>query len=154
MNQDQKEITKILDAVVGQEVTRIRLGHGSFLSINLGELTTWTERRRGKEINLFDSEWQLWVYMCAWRIDKDDRPFVASSDPREKIAEKLQELAGTTLTKYEILNASLDFKFYFDTSVTLTLFNTSTDDEEQWMLFTPEKKTLVIGPADTWRSES
>jgi hypothetical protein len=140
---------EILDNVVGQKVASIELGHGSFLTIDLGKLVSKATKQKNREFRNV-GEWHFWVYMCAWRIDKDNKPLAASSDPREKIATKIQEIAGTTLTKYEILNASLDTKFYFDDSITLTLFNISTDDEEQWMLFTPDKKVLVIGPADTW----
>lgn len=151
MNQDQQAITEITDKVVGQKVSAIELGVGSFLNIDFGQLHTEIRTYKdGKEREFIFGEWRLWVYMCAWRINKNNRPFVASSDDRTKIAELIKELAHTTLTKCEIFNASLDTKYYFNDHITLTLFNWNTEDEEQWMLFTPGEMVLTIGPGDTW----
>ena len=150
-SKDQQVIIEIINKVVGQQVSAIKLGVGSFLTLDFGKLYTETKiYKNGKERTYTWGNWHLWVYMCAWRIDKNGRPYVASSDDRTKIAELIKELAHATLTKCEILNASLDTKWYFDEHITLTLFNTSTEDEDQWFLFTPEEKVLTIGPGDTW----
>lgn len=114
MISDQTQLHEIMNTLVSQNVSRIRLGHGSFLTIDIGMLSTpvqTTVRTVG--------QWHLWVYMCAWRCDQEEKPFVASSDSREKIAECIQQLAGKTITKYEFLNASLDVKLYFDTAITV-----------------------------------
>ena len=97
------------------------MGHGSFLTIDFGKLTSTVKKLKNREVTCTFGEWHLWIYTCSWRIDKDNKPLIASNDPRDKIAAKIQEIAGTTITTYE-MNASLDAKFYFGTSLTLTLF--------------------------------
>lgn len=148
MQQTFAEISKNL---IGQKVSAIKLGVGSFLTLDFGQLhTKLTKTKTGKELIHTFGEWHLWVYMCAWRIDKNGKPYIASSDDRTKIAQIIKELFDTVLTKWELLNPSLDTKWYFDDHITLTLFNTSTEDEDQWLLFTPEDMVLTIGPGDTW----
>lgn len=149
-----KTIQEILNKILGQKVNAIKLGHGSMLSIDLGNPVIKEIKTKNGIRSYTHGEWHLWVYMCAWRIDKANKPFIASDDPREQIAKKLQILAGTTITQCEILNASLDTKLYFDNTITLTLFNMNTDDAKQWMLFAPDKNVLVIGPADNWYYEA
>lgn len=155
MNKKDFSIADILNRLVGQKVSACQLGHGSMFSIDLGILTTEHIPTKKRIIKSYmRGEWHLWVSMCAWRIDKDNKPLIAADDEREIIAEKLQLLVGTTLTQYEILNTALDTKFYFDSTISLILFNMNTQNAKQWMLFTPKDKVLIVGPADAWRYES
>ncbi len=140
--------SEILNKLIGQRVSAINLGHGSFLTIDLGNLF----EKQGKRHTYLVGQYHLWVYMCAWRIDKDNKPLVASSDSRDKIRDAIAIIAGATLTNY-VLNSSLDAQFSFNNNVTLTLFNISTQDEEQWMLYVWEndiRNVLVIGPGNSW----
>ncbi len=155
-------IAEIIRKVIDQKGSKIEVGICSFLTIDFGKLCTIKRTyKNGKNREYTSGEWHLWVYMCAWRIDKNGRPYVASSDVRTKIAECIKELVGTTLTKWELLNTSLDTKWYFGEHTTLTLFNTSTQDEDQWLLFTPETlgecrrpcMVLTFGPGDIWAYE-
>lgn len=144
-------IPHILNKLIGQKVSVIEQTHGSFITIDFGTLT----ERKGKRRTYLVGQYHLWVYMCAWRIDKDDKPLVASSDSREKISDTIKIITGTTLTNY-VLNSSLDAQFSFDNNINLTLFNTSTQDEEQWMLYLWEQDVryvLVIGPGNSWYYE-
>ncbi len=133
MNKQPISMQKILTNIVGLKVNAVRPGIGSLISLDI------------------EGGWCLWVYMCAWRIDKDGKPYVASFDEHETTTSLVQIVAGTTITGYMILNAALDTVFSFETNITLTLFNTNTRDTTQWMLFTPDDAhVLSIGPADRW----
>ncbi len=150
-NNEQPSIQQILHKVIGQKATVVELGHGSCITIDLGPLI----EKKGKKNSYMVGQYRLWAYMCAWRIDKDNKPYSASNDSRAIIKSKLQALAGAFITKYEILNDSLDTKFYFDANITLTLFNINTQDEyaKQWMLYIWEenvRNVLVIGPGNSW----
>lgn len=147
-NNEQPSIHQILHKIIGQKVTRVTLGYGSFITIDLGTLI----EKKGKKNSYMVGQYHLWVYMCAWRIEKDSIPLVASSDSREKISNTLQIIAGATLINY-VLNSSLDAQFTFDNNVNLILFNTNTQDEKQWMLYLWEndiRNVLVIGPGNSW----
>lgn len=147
MTQDVS-ISEILNKLIGQRVSAINLGHGSFLTIDLGNLF----EKQGKLHTYLVGQYHLWVYMCAWRIDKDNKPLVASSDSRDKIRDTIAIIAGATLINY-VLYSSLDAQFSFNDNVTLTLFNISTQDEKQWMLYVWEndiRNVLVIGPGNSW----
>lgn len=148
-NNEQPSIQPILNKIIGRKVTAVTLGHGSCITIDLGSLI----EKKGKKNSYMVGQYRLWAYMCVWRIDKDNQPYSASDDSRAIIESKLQLLAGTSITKYEILNNSLDTKFYFDETITLTLLNINTEDAKQWMLYVWEndiRNVLVIGPGNSW----
>lgn len=151
MNKKNLSLTSILNKLIGQKVSAIDLGHGSFLTIDFGTLI----EKQGPRHKYLVGQCHLWVYMCGWRIDKDNQPLIASSDSRDKISDAIRTIAGTTLTNY-VLNSALDAQFSFDNNISLTLFNTSTEDEEQWMLYLWEQDVryvLVIGPGNSWYYE-
>jgi hypothetical protein len=60
----------------------------------------------------------------------------------------LSVLNKNKLVRFEILNNSMDVKFFFENRITLTLFNSNGKDKEQRALFTPDKNVLVIGPGN------
>jgi hypothetical protein len=105
--------------------------------------------RNGPQTRYF-GEWHLWVYMCAWRIDKEKKPFAGSEDSKEKIEDSLSELATRILKKVEILNNAFDAKLTFGEDMELYLFSSCTEDRKPWMLFTPENKTFTAGPGCEW----
>lgn len=149
MNSGTELAHSLFQKISGIKPTRVKLGHGSFITMDFGrdipqEITT----RNGPQTRYF-GEWHLWIYMCAWRVDKDKKPFAGSEDAREKMENCLLELANRTLKKAEILNDAFDTKLLFDEDVELYLFSFYTD-KEQWMLFTPDNKTFTAGPGCTW----
>ncbi len=127
----------------------LKLGYGSFLTMDFGrQIQVITRTKRGEKLST-RGEWHIWIYMCSWRIDKNKTPLVGSNDSREKIELALQKANNKKLLKYEILNDSLDAIFHFENKVTLSLFNTNTEEGEHWLLFTPDKNVLTIGPSNS-----
>lgn len=143
--------TELFKRLSGKKPTRISLGHGSFLTFDFGrDYEEKIKTRSGGFKIIKYGEWHLWVYMCAWRIDKNDIPFVGSNDSRDLIQQKLQSLADQKLKTASILNEAFDTTFTFGDEYKLHLFSFEVTDDEQWMLFTPEKKVFVAGPNNEW----
>lgn len=140
----------ILDKFVGLKAEIVELGYGSLLTMEFGKLTPMELKTRRGIIKYKRGAWHLWVYMCAWRIEKNHTLIIGNCDSRERIAETLKVLEGKRLIKYEILDKALDTKFYFEDGLSITLFDHSVEDtdSEHWMLFTPDKYVLTLGPGD------
>jgi len=150
MNSGTELAHSLFQKISGIKPTRIKLGHGSFITMDFGrDIPQEIKTRNGPQTRYF-GEWHLWVYMCAWRIDKNKKPFAGSEDTREKIENCLLELANRTLKKAEILNDAFDTKLLFDEDMELYLFSFYTEEKEQWMLFTPDRKTFTAGPGCAW----
>lgn len=130
--------------------TRVKQGHGSFITFDFGRDVTRQVKTRNGIITSHFGEWHLWVYMCAWRIDKTKIPVVGCEATREKISCFLSELQKRRLKEVNILNQAFDAKLVFENNMELYLFSFYTQDQEQWMLFTPEKKVFTAGPGNQW----
>lgn len=99
-------------------------------------------------------EWRLWVYMCVWRLDKDNIPFFGSEDPREKIEQNLSELELQELDGVTLLTAAFDMKFHFKSNIDLWLFSCNTVEDKQWKFFTPDQNVFIAGPSTNWSYKS
>lgn len=143
--------TNIFNKLLGIKPTRIRLGHGSFLTFDFGkDIEEKIKTRSGGFRTLVFGEWHLWIYMCAWRIDKNNKPFIGSNDSRDLIEQNLHSLEDKKLKKVTILNEAFDANLAFGEEYHLRLFSFQVIDDEQWKLFTPESKTFVAGPGCNW----
>ncbi len=138
--------------ISGVKPTRVIVGYGSSIFMDFGcDIPYEIKTRKGLQTR-YHGEWHLWIYMCAWRIDKHKKPVVGWEDTRAKIACHLIELESREFKKAEILNDAFDVKLFFGDDIELHLFSFHTAGEynEQWLLFTPEKKVFVAGPGCTW----
>jgi hypothetical protein len=144
-------VTSLFKRLIGIVPFSIDLGHGSFITFDFGKKTQRQIKTRSGEIRTFYfGEWHFWVYMCAWRIDKNGKPFVGSNDTRELIREKLLEMQGKALKSAVILNDAFDACFAFGDEFELHLFSYRVTEDEQWTLSVPENKTFVAGPGSEW----
>lgn len=143
--------TKLLGRIIGTKPTRVNLGHGSFLTFDFGlDHEEKIKTRSGDFKTIHFGEWHLWVYMCAWRIDRNNKPLIGSNDSRDLIERNLRSLEDKKLTNVTILNESFDANLLFEGGLELLLFSFQVTDDEQWMLFTPEKKVFTAGPGSKW----
>ncbi len=148
MKKNQEVIINNIKNIINMKATRIFLGHGSFLSIDFGKLVK-VKVHSNREVHVQTrGEWHLWIYMCCWRIDRGGDPLVGSNDSQDKIRLKLSEIQDIKLINFEILNNSLDLKLSFENNVAIWLFNCNTEEDEHWMLFTPDHHVLTAGPAN------
>lgn len=137
----------ILSRIQGLKSYNIKLGHGSFLTIDFGEpIEINVKTKKGIE-KFTRGEWHLWIYMCAWRIDKDNKALAGSSDSRNKIESVLKKIDGKELISFR-LKHSLEAVLVFHGKYELRMFSINTEDQDQWMIYTPDKNVLTVGPGD------
>lgn len=147
MNKNIEFIKNLFKQLINQPVRNVELGHGSFITMGFGkDLQKEIILKKKKEVHI-RPEWYLWVYMCFWDLETADELLATNDDDREIIKEALKHLENKKLLKLEVLNDTYDMKLEFEGGITLSLIsNNSEDDNEQWMLFTPDDKVLVAGP--------
>lgn len=97
------------------------VGHGSFLTVELGEPET-----AGGMHGIF----HLWVYLAGWRLENATEVIAASEDDREELARKVAVLDGRILTKIIIEQPSLSARFEFDQGLVLATFSLYSADYE------------------------
>jgi len=102
--------------------------------------------RHEKKITL-RAEWYLWIYMCYWEIKVNQEYLICSDDEKDAMREALKRLENKKLLNVEMLSAVYDMKLEFEDAITLHLISNNLEEgNEQWMLFTPDKKVLTAGP--------
>jgi hypothetical protein len=131
--------------LVGKAPWRVRLGHGSFVTMDFGRRLP-----RDSDLSQEHGEWHLSIYLSAWRLDSDSRIVAGSEDSREIMESALTQLEGMTLDRVSVESPSLGLKLWFGPLV-MNVFPTYSRDSEHWMLYTPSGAVLVAGPGATWR---
>ena len=96
------------------------------------------------------AEWHLWVYCCVWRLERGDAILAACEDPRPVLREVLRDLTGLTLESFTVSPPAGDAVIIFEGGYTLRLFSVYRKEHDSWMLFTPGRSVLVVGPGSGW----
>ncbi|OGN63859.1 MAG: hypothetical protein A3E80_03060 [Chlamydiae bacterium RIFCSPHIGHO2_12_FULL_49_9] len=147
MTDSKTAMQKLFRQIVGMKPTRVKLGFGSFVTMDFGkDIPEEVKTKQGTQIR-YHGEWHLWVYQCAWQVDQNGAILVHSESPKAEIESVLFNLANKTFTSFNLLNDFFDVELKFE-DMTFRLLHTK--EGEQWMLFTPENKTLVAGPGAQW----
>ncbi len=142
--EDINQITKIFKPLLGQTAWNVKLGIGSFLTMEFGKsISISVNDKRG--------EWYLWIYCSGWYIENPNNIFIGSEDSRNILRKEVQALEGHKIEDILISTVAFETKFVFDDGIVLHTFPLSfRDDCDSWKLFTPEKKVLVINPNGKW----
>lgn len=136
-------VAATLDSLTGLAPWRVRLGHGSFVTMDFGRVVTKPGER------VAHGEWHLWVYMAAWRIDSAEDVVAGSGDSREVMSAGLARLEGVALRRTSVVAPGLGLELDFG-EVAFRVFPVVTEDGEHWMLFTPPGDVLSAGPGTAW----
>lgn len=147
MEQAIKRIEQNFNKIISLKVRDVQLGHGSFLTMGFGkDLNVEVVIRKEKKITK-RPEWFFWIYMCFWEIKINNEHLIGSDDDRDRIRQTLGHLENKKLLNIGLLSDSYDMELHFEDGVNLCLYaNNDEDGNEQWMLFTPDKKVLTAGP--------
>lgn len=147
MEQAIKRIEQNFKKIISLKVRDVKLGHGSFLTMGFGkDLSVEVFIRNEKKITK-RPEWYFWIYMCFWEIKISNEHLIGSDDDRDSIKQALGNLENKKLLSIGLLSDSYDMELHFEDGVNLYLYaNNDEDGNEQWMLFTPDKKVLTAGP--------
>ena len=141
---------QLLNALIGMSPSRVKLGQGSFITFDFGkDIFEEIKTKSGTKTVCF-GEWHLWIYMCAWRIDRHGEPLIGSEDSRTEIEPLLSLFNDQTLKSVTILNNAFDVTFSFSKDIDLHLFSINTKNDEQWLLYTPDENIFKAGPGNHW----
>jgi hypothetical protein len=144
MTESWDEVVASLTAAYGLEAWGTTLGHGSFLTLELGEsVAPGGERGR----------YHLWIYLAAWRIEDGSTVLAGSEDDHDELAGKVTVLDGRKLASITVEHPSLSTRFEFEGGLVLITFSVYSTDGEHWMLFRPNGTVLTMGPGPTWSVE-
>lgn len=145
MNKDLQQIETLIAPLLQQPAWGVRLGVGSFVTVEFGAPVVREGRPHG--------EWHLWVYCCAWRLETPTAVLAGSEDERPKLEEAVKNLEGRTLLSVELMAPSLQATLLFDTGLRLHLLPVTSEEYEHWLLYLPDGNVLVIGPGSSWACE-
>jgi hypothetical protein len=133
------QIEQVVLKLIDQTPWGIRLGHGSFLTMEFGKPE---DSRSGRFAH---GEWHLWLYMCSWRIETQKQVLAGSQDHRDAIETALREVQFGSIRSINVAMPSHDLAIEFDSKAKLLVFSTSsTREQEQWMLFAPDGNCLTV----------
>jgi hypothetical protein len=100
------------------------------------------EESSGKVVH---GEWHLWLYLCDWRIESGGQIIAGSDDDRSAIEGALKDLLFGAIESVGLLDPTLDLSLQFSSGTkVLTFSSSSSRDEDQWMLFTPDGHCLTV----------
>lgn len=144
LSTDIEKINEIIRPLLGHEAWGVKLGVGSFITLEFGKpIINKFGKTRG--------EWLLWIYYCGWYIENPHKNFIGSEDSRERLKYEIAVLEGQRLENVIISPIAFETNFYFSNSIILHTFPLNfIDPYEYWMLYTPNEKVLTIGPAANW----
>jgi|SRR5882762_6011271 len=134
---DRSAIGRIFSDLIGRPPWGVRLGEGSFLTMEFGK------PEANQSNGIVHGEWHLWLYMCMWRIETKEKVLAGSEDDRTSIKLLLETLDFGATQGADINLPSLDLSIRFSSGVSLTTFSCTTRSDEQWMLFTPGGNILT-----------
>jgi hypothetical protein len=148
MRSDIESINEIVKPLLGHMAWNVKLGVGSFITMEFGDLVL-TARGRSR------GEWYLWIYCCGWYLENPNGPYLGSEDPRKILKQEIKILEGHRLEAVIISSIAFETNFVFDDGLVLHTFPLNfIEPTEYWMLFTPIGKVLVLGPERKWSFES
>ena len=148
MKHRRDQLEAIFRPLVGQKPWQVRLGYGSFVTMEFGKKTKDSWGVRGERISAIHGEWHLWLYQCDWKLTKHRKLVISSDDDRDSIAPALETLEGRTLECVHIYDDNFNTDFFFSGDLTLrsTGYSDEAPDEERWLLYMPGHKVLLNLP--------
>ncbi|NJL92743.1 MAG: hypothetical protein HC915_02930 [Anaerolineae bacterium] len=143
----ENKVLTLVKPIIGQKCYRAALGMGQSLILDFGnELELW---KRG--------EWSIWVWGCAWRIEKLDGSVVGSGDTEDNIKAFITVLVGLSITDIKVQHAVHDLSATFENGVILHTFMYCTEQQSEcydgWMVFTSDLHVISVGPGVSWEHE-
>ena len=143
-HREMNEIYQIINPLLGQRAWNVSLGVGNFVTMNFGELYSVA-------VNENHGGWLLWIYGYGWYIENPKDRNIGSEDPRDLLRLAVSIFEGRVLERVEISPIAFETNFILDSSLVLHIFPlTFINDPDSWMLFTPERKVLILNSTGEW----
>jgi hypothetical protein len=144
MNSDLQPIQEKIQRLIGQRPWEVKLGWGSFITLEFGKQIE-VEGIRG--VTYIHGEWHLWVQMSAWRLETKAEVITASEDSREGMSRGIKQLEGTKLLLIKLRPPALETILMFEGGLILRLFPIYSEEltMDDWALFCPDGYVLTVG---------
>jgi hypothetical protein len=148
MKNRNDQLSAIFRPLIGQKPWQVRLGYGSFITMEFGKKIRDSWVLRGEQHSSTRGEWHLWVYQCDWKLIQRRKPILSSDDSRADIAHVVEMLEGHALESVHVHgdDFNTDFEFRGGMSLRCTGYADEDQDDERWLLFMPGHKVLVNVP--------
>lgn len=144
---DIDTINEIVKPLLGQKAWNVKLGVGSFITMEFGGSVP-------VERGITHGEWYLWIYCCGWYLENPNGAFIGSEDPRDILRKEITVIEGHLLKDVVISSIAFETNFVFEHGLVLHTFPLNFIEPcEYWKLFTPNGNILVLGPALKWSFE-
>ncbi len=131
-------IQEITQPFLNKKCWHIGRSYGSMLILDFG-----------KKVEDISPEWGLTIETANWFLKNNDEEVVNGESDKKDIDSNIQILKDRSIEKIEIINNQTIF--FFDEKISLEV--NQDIEREQWMLFTPDKMVLSMGPSDKWTFE-
>jgi hypothetical protein len=132
---NNEEITKLARSLMHQAPWRVGLGWGSFLTFEFGTPIAEGGATHG--------EWHLWLRMCNWRIETSTEIICCSGDDPGHIRSRIDNCSWGSVQQVVVREPSLDLNIAFGSGHTVRTFISSSTEDDQWMLFAPDKMVFT-----------
>ena len=159
----EKNIKEILKPILNKKCWNARVGHGSFLNFEFGEMKVpahYSQRKSrdpNKEKKLIPAigEWHFWIYMCNWEIYHNYKLIAHSEDETEDMEKGVKNFDGLRLISIDPFSSSGTSEFYFEDNYILKTFpyEDEDDDDDHWMIYCPDGNVFTLQSANRWTYE-
>jgi hypothetical protein len=139
------DVRQVIQPVLGLKPTRAKLGIGSFITLDFGQLSREDHHMVGK--------WHFWIYQAYWFLTDAKREIVNADSERRYIDLAIPRLQEKKLTDVELNTTSLETVFRFeDFRLTVRRPDYLGDEidarDHYWMFFMPNSQVLSVGPSE------
>ena len=132
-------LDSVIQRLIGLPIEQAQLGHGSFLTFDLGKPLKGEQERR---------EWHVWIYCCYWEMFRNESSVTHCEDNRLSISNSVESLAGRLFSKIAVgIDGGSEFQFSDGTSIRTFPWE---EEAESWMIYTPEGIVLTLNSDGTW----
>lgn len=140
-NLDMSRAQECIQECRGKLAWSPRIGEGSFLTIEIGDVKeASTGRAHG--------EFHLWIYGDAWHVAREGIILTGSGDSHQLMSAGVKAIAQKIVTCAKIDPLTLSLNLKFEDGVTLETFAIDTQEMEHWMLYLPDSRVLTAGPGN------
>jgi hypothetical protein len=149
--QTAHDLTPLHDIVrhaIGEVCWKTTLTYRQEITLHFGEPIAYTcHTQLGKD----HGSWILGTRGAVWQLEQSGGTIVSGQAGLETISQGLHQIEGQSMTAIEITYPDLRVVIDWSNGDQLTLIPTSDDNDlPDWELFTPEQRTLQVGPGITW----
>jgi hypothetical protein len=147
---------KIFKSVLGKPCWNVKVGHGSFLTLEFGRphlairepivaakrSTKRVRDRLARRQVVVHGQWHLWLMYCDWVVLKKGKR-LGDSRTKKSSRRAADFLSGQKLIHFSMTRGTVETVFKFDLGATLKTFPYDARGH-QWSLFDPSRKVLEL----------